>query len=215
MGLLAGEEQRFGGCPALCAAHTPQLRRGLIHHPRLQSRASTDGWSPMDGGNARLCRQPEPVCRTRWDAAPRLRAAALAQGLAPAPALGRDHGTVRPQPTGALPGTGPASRRQQSLHVPQRLVPKPCASPVSWQQAFQLGKKLLVSKEKSLPAQPFTQTYCRKGLALSFSPYPTEMLFQTCCAENVMTFFSSHALVLIRRPRHAAMGRAQQLITCE
>lgn len=61
-------------------------------------------------------------------------------------------------------------------------------------------------KGKSAAAQPFTQAYCRGGLTLSSSPYPKEMVLQTCCAENTMTFSCSHALVLICKAHACCCG---------
>lgn len=40
MGLLAGGERRLRGCAALCAAHTPQLQQGLVHHPSAAAELS-------------------------------------------------------------------------------------------------------------------------------------------------------------------------------
>lgn len=91
----------------------------------------------------------------------------------------------------------------------------PHTSPSTSSRLFSLASSYLFKKEKTAAGSAFHSNHWREGLALSSSPFSRKMFLQTCCVENKMTFFSSHALVLICRPRHAATGRAGQLSTHE
>lgn len=126
-------------------------------------------------------------------------AAALAQGLASALSASRDHRTVCPLHMGAGLSQSPAA--------------PPHTSPSASSRLFSFASSYLFKRKKTAAAQPFTHICWREGLALSSSLFSRKTFLQICCVENKMTFFSSHALALVCKPRHAAMGRAGQLST--
>lgn len=103
---------------ALCAALTPALRQGLIHHPQCKAELVL-----MDGagstGNvslptARAGAVPRSVGHCQW-------AAALARGLASALAPSRDHRTVCPLCMGTGLSQSPAAPPHTSPSASSRL----------------------------------------------------------------------------------------------